>query len=527
MPAIRERVSIESPGPEGYLGLNTALQFSQLTPSQSPSMKNAWMSKLGAIGKRPGTIPVTSSPLGVAAEHLTVYRSGATDKIIAASNNRLYKFASNAWVQLNGTLNRSDIYDVDFTDGNSNARKIIADKGSLKAYDDATETVSAITPAPDDPNTAPPNVLPTLNNKGIKYVWTYQSHVFVAFERSDEVYYSKRFTYDYFPSVQWERWVRNNDYVNGCGLAFGSVMLVPLRRGWGVLTGTVFDDFQGGYFLNTVNGVVAPRSIQKITYPNGVQTVVYLSDDGVHEIFDTGVTESGARQYATRSLMKDKIDFNALGLLDSEKEAAIGHFFPEWSIYLLCFKQGSTMLAYVYDTRNREWYPWTNMDINSIINSDGVLYYTGSDRHLRKFDKNLYSDWNDMNKTSGTPVHFQRYSPLLSVEFSGFPSTWDYYLVEAKQWLEPSSLDVSVNFTQTTSSISIESAWKNNVFMWGVSKWSEAQWANLNFTDIVNAPDQLIFHYPSKYCQVLWENNRDEPVEIYRDRWIVRPSIKG
>jgi hypothetical protein len=315
--------------------------------------------------------------------------------------------------------------------------------------------------------------------------------------------------------------------VNGCAIAFDDTLMIPMRRGWGILLGTTFDDFQGNLFLNTTAGVIAPRSIAKITYPNGVQSIAYLSDDGVHEIYDTGFLDQGSRRYSTRSLMKDKIDFNALGLTEQEKQNAIGHFFPEWSIYLLCFKSGNTLLAYVYDTRNGEWYPWTNMDIKSIISSGGVLYYTGSDGHLRKFDRDLYSDWDDKDKTTGTPVHFQRYSPLLSVEFSGFSSMWDYYLVEAKQWLEPSSLDVVVNFTQTTSAIQVDGAWKNNVFVWGVSKWGEAQWANMNFTDIVNAPEQLIFHYPSKYCQVMWENNRDEPVEIYRDRWFVRPSTKG
>lgn len=509
------------------MGMNTALQFSQLNPSQSPSMKNAWQSKLGAIGKRPGSIPVTTTPLGASAQRLTVYHSGATDKILATSGTSIYKYASSAWTALTGTLTSADIYDVDFTDANSNSRKIIADTGSLKAYDDSIETVAAITPAADDPAPAAANNLTAVNALSPKYVWSYQSHVFVAFAQSDTVWYSKRFYYDYFPTVQYERFVKNNDYVNGCGVTFDNVCLIPMRRSWGVLTGTTFDDFKGNLFLNTQNGVIAPKSIAKITYPSGSQTAVYLSDDGVHEVFDTGLQDTGARQYSTRSLMKDKIDFSALGLTDAEKQAAVGFFYPDWSMYLLAFNQGVNKLIYAYDTRNGEWYPWDTLPIVSMISTGGILYFTGTVGHLKKFDTGLYTDWNESTKATGTAVYFQRYSPLLSFEFSGFDSMWDNYLVEARQFLVPSTLDVSVIFTNDTSTQSIIAAWKNNVAVYGVSSYGTAVYANLQYTDIVNAPDPIYFHDKAKYVQILWGNNRDEPTEIYKDRFSGRLSIKA
>lgn len=528
MPAVRDRVSIESPGPEGYLGLNTALQFSQLTPSQSPSLKNAWMPKIGSLGKRPGTIPVTASALAAAMEYLTKYKasasSGADEEIYAASGTTLYKFNGiDTFTALTMTdaLVSADIYTVGFTNALLTSILAIGDGGDLKQCNGST--VVDILPAADDPAPAPANVLANVNLKGCKFIWEYSGHIFIS-PGTNELFYTKRFEFNYVPSTQYFFLVNDNDYVNGDGQAFDAVCLIPMRRSWAILTGENFDTFKADKFLNTKNGVIAPRSIAKITYPNGTQTIAYLSDDGVHEVY-TALIDGGGRQYATRSLMKDKIDFNALGLTEAEKAAAKGYYFSDWNLYLLCFTQGTTKLAYVYDTRNGQWYPWTNMIVASLIDKDGVLYYASS-THMRKFDEDLYSDWEDIPKTIGTPVHFQRYSPLLSVEFSGFSSTWDYYLVEAKQWLVPSTLDISVNFTNTTSAVSVEAAWKNNVFVWGVSKWGDAQWANLNFTDIVNAPDELIFHDPSKYAQVLWDNPRDEPVLIFKDRWKVRLSIK-
>jgi len=506
-----------------FLGLNTAMKPGGLAPGQFRFMKNAFQGQsLGSIRKRPGTIPVTGTNIGQI-KHLTTYK--ANDKILATSGTNLYKYdtVSEEWEQLNGTLNQDDIYDVDFTDANSVIRKIIADKGSLKAYDDSTETVSAITPAPDDPDPgAPPNVLPTLNSKGIKYVWSYQSHIFVAFEKSDEVYYSKRFYFDYFPSVQWERWVRNNDYINGCGVAFDNTMLIPMRRGWGVLLGSTFDDFQGNLFLNTSAGVIAPRSIARIMYPNGVQTVAYLSDDGVHEIFDTGFQDVGSRRYSTRSLMKDKIDFEALGLTDVEKAGAIAFFDETKSLYLLKFRKGTVNVVYAYDTRNGEWYPWDNIKANGFVKAVDTIYYAGETGHLHKFDETIGSDWNDRDMNTGTPIDMDLYSDVISLEDTGYASYLDYLLIWAKHQPTKSSIDVSINFFSGTEEYG--NLVKNQFMVWGSGVWGEAVWYNANFTDLVGRPVRKAIKKKSYFFQIRFRNNRDELVEMFRYKILGRVS---
>jgi hypothetical protein len=520
MPGGRqEQVTLET---NTFGGINTALQFSQIPREQSPLMINATMKKIDSISQRDGTIPVTATALSAPIEHLTVYRSSPTvEDILAASGTTLYKFNEVDTLlaqNMTNPLVKADIYTVAFTDENNVSVLFITDGGNMKQYNGIE--VKDIVAAADDPLPNPPNDLININAKKPLYCWVYSSHVFVSYG-TDIAHYTKRFEYDYIPSVQFERWVRENDYMTGPGIEFNGLCLIPMRKGWGILTGSNFNNFNGNQFINTINGCIAPRSIQRITYPDGRQTIAYLSDDGAHEIYDTGNADSSNR-YSTQSLMNNKIDFEALGLSEVEKKGASAYFDVDQFLYILTFKRGTDNLAYAYNTRNGEWYPWTNIVSESMVRKVDTLYYAGSEGNLRKFDEDLYSDWNESTKETGTPVYFKRYSPAISFEFSGYSSYWDYYLLEAKQWNVTATLDIGVVFSNTT--VELLKALKNEIFVEGVTKWGEGKYANVDYTDIVNEPNELIFHKKSKYVQVIWENNRDEPVEIYKERWKGRIS---
>jgi len=494
-------------------GINTVSQPTALAQNQARVLVNGVQpqGKQGPCAKRPGSIPVTASPVPDPIQWLTVYRTGAVDKILASAGTKLYRFDGSALQAATGSLTNANIYDVDFTDGNSVSRKIITDTGPILAYDDTAFTVSQITPAPDDPSPNPPNILSQLHTKKMKYCFSYQGHLFVS-DGSDTWWYSKRWTFDYFPSVQWERWVRNNDYMNGPGIAFDNVLMLPMRRGWGVLFGENFDNFMGNQFLNTQAGVVAPRSIQRVTYPDGAQSVVYLSDDGVYEIYDTQLLDTGSRRYATRSITVDKLDWDAIGLTEAEKAAAVGYFDARSSLYLLRVNRGSERLCYAYDVRNREWYPWTNIKAAGFVRS-GELYFAGETRHLHKFDATLASDWDDANKTSGTPVDFYRATDMIAFERTGQMSVLDEIIINARQYPSRSSLDVSVVFYSSRQDV--ERALSNQYMTWDVTAWDESVWANLDYSDLVSAPKPLIFCRNSYYFQIIFRNNRDELCEVY------------
>lgn len=494
-------------------GINTVAQPTALAQNQSRYMINGVMpqGRIGPCAKRPGSVPVTTSALGNPILWLTVYRTGAIDKILASAGTSLYRLSGTTLSAATGSLTSANMYDVDFTDGSSNSRKIITDTGGIKEYNDSTFAVAQITPAADDPAPNPANILATLHTKNMKYCFSYQGHIFVS-DGSDTWWYSKRYTFDYFPSVQWERWVRQNDYMNGPGIAFDNVLMLPMRRGWGVLFGTNFDTFEGNQFLNTQAGVVAPRSIQRVTYPDGAQSVVYLSDDGVYEIYDTQLLDTGSRRYATRSITVNNIDFDAIGLSDAEKTAAVGFFDARTSLYILKFNKGTERLAYAYDARNREWYPWTNIKAAGFVRTD-LLYYAGETGHVHKFDATLGSDWNESTKTTGTPISLYRASDMIKFESTGQMSTLDELIINAKQYATKSSIDVTVVFYSSKQDVT--NALRNQYMTWDVTAWDEAAWANLDYTDLVSAPKPLIFCKSSYYFQIIFRNNRDELCEVY------------
>jgi hypothetical protein len=514
-----------------YGGLNTAVQFSLIPKEQSPRIENGYMDQVGDVSKRPGSVPVISTALPSPIKHLTMYPFG-TPHLLASSGTSLYKYAASALtpVTMTNALATSNIFDADFTGlhgGNLVNIKLIADGGSLKSYN-GTE-VKLVAPAADDASPQPPNVLANVNSLGIKYIWGHSQYIFVS-PGDNQIWYTKRAAqggtdnqYDYIPQIHYLIAVKQGDYINGNGIPFDSVCFVPMRNNWCVISGTNFETFDSGEFLNTINGLIAPRSAQIITYGNGTQTIAYLSDDGIHEIY-TSTLDTQGRQYATRGLMKETIDFAAMGFTEEEKTAAISKYIVSLNMYLLEITRDTTNYVYGFDTRNAQWYLWKNLQINSFIEDEGICYFAGDDGLLRVFDKDLYSDWDNIAKTTGDPVHFIRYSPAISAEFSGYPSMWDSYLVESQQWLVSATLDINFIFANNTDEMI--KVIKNEVFVEGVSQWGFAKYANLNYTDLLNEPNEIMFDYSrlSKYVQVLWENDRDEPVKIFKDKWKGRTS---
>jgi hypothetical protein len=506
------------------LGLNTAGVPTSLQVGQFRYLMNSYQAKVGSATKRPGTVPVTAA-LAATIQYLTEFKSSASSvapDLLAASGTTLYKFneVDTLTAQtMTNPLVSANIYTLAFTNANLVSILFITDGGVVKKYDGTA--VANIAPAANDAAPAPANALTSINAMNPVYCWVHKSQIFVS-TGNDTIYYSKPYQFDYFPETSYERFVRNNDYITGPGVTYSDVLLIPMRRGWGLLTGKNFDTFVGNQFLNTVNGVIAPRSIQRITYPNGSQTIVYLSDDGVYEVFDTGAIDTGTRQYATRSLMKDLIDFDAVGFTDSEKNAATSHFDQTMNLYILLIKRDTASYAYCLDVRNGQWYLWNNIKGESLLRHNGTLYYAGSEKQLRKFDVTLGSDWNESTKTTGTPIDQDCITDMIAMEDTGYPSYLDYLVLYGKQYDTASSLDVTVIFYQTTEAVA--GALQSQYMIWDISAWDVGVYANLDYTDLVGKPPRVKFKKKSYYFQIRFRNPRDELSEFYRYKLTGRVS---
>jgi hypothetical protein len=489
---------------------------------------NVYISSTTNTEKLEGSTTTTTFDQSTALDGTVAYPTANTTElrndILAASGTALYSFYNDELhsATMTDALVTSEIYDIDFTDSLLTEVKLIADTGDLKQYDGTT--VVDVTPASDEPNPAPANVLGDINAKGIKFIWQHNGYVFVS-PGTNEVFYSKRYDYTYFPETFYELLVRDGDYVNGCGVSFDNVCLIPMRRGWDVWQGDTSDDFDGSEYLNTRNGVIAPRSIDVMRYTNeALETIVYLSDDGVNEIRITSLVGT-TRQYATRNLMTNKIDWDAYGFTQTEKEAAIGKFISKWNMYLLEITRDTTNYVFGYDTRNQEWYMWTGLTIHSLLENEGTVYYAGNG-FLKSFDSDLNDDWTDFAKTTGTPIDFDRISGMIWFEDTGYDSTLDYYILRLKEFSVVASLDVSIIYLQGIEEAT--NAIQNSYLVWDVSAWDVASWANLEYTDLVSSPKRLSHRLslPKKgyFFQVRLRNNRSEPVEIYGETFIGRVS---
>jgi hypothetical protein len=140
------------------------------------------------------------------------------------------------------------------------------------------------------------------------------------------------------------------------------------------------------------------------------------------------------------------------------------------------------------------------------------------------FDDTLYSDYADAAKTTKTPINWQWYSKMMTPAVTGLEHLWDDILIEAKQHNVNSTVDVEVNldYAQYTA----PSVLKTTIFIVGVTPIGEGQIANPNLTDIVNNAKQLPIRLRGKYAQVKLTNNRDEPVEIFNLKLLVRPMTQ-
>lgn len=441
-------------------------------------------------------------------------------ELLASSGTTLYSYYNNALnaATMTNTLASSNIYTTGFTNTALTSILFIADGGALKKYNGSA--VVNITPAADDPGPAPANGMAAVNLLLPIYAWVHTGHLFVS-DGKDVVYYTKQYEFDYIPVTNYERWVRNNDYITGCGVSYGDVMLLPMRRGWGVLTGSTSplgtNPFNGNLFLNTISGNIAPRGIEKLTYPDGSQTVAFWSDDGAYEIYDTGYTDStgaGSRNFATRSLMKDKLDFSSYGFTETEKTNAESYFDSILNLFITTIKRGVINYAFIYDVRTREWDLWDNIIAESTIRFNDTLYYAGSTKFLHAYDTEVETDYSDYARTTGTIVSWDCYTDVIMIENSGFQSIFDYLIVNAKNFPTSSSIEITV--VGTSSTTVLENAVIATYATWDVSLWDFCVIVNEDFTSLVGAPSRTILKKRGYFFQIRYRNIKDEKVELYK-----------
>lgn len=183
--------------------MNSALNPGQLPAGSQRLALDACLKSVNTIGKRPGSVPVTTSALGGPLTYLIPYKSTASSvapDLFAVSGSTLYKYSAGALTAqtMTNAFTSSDVFGVGYTDYADVSNLLLTSGGSLQQYT-GTE-VKNVVPAVDDTPPLPVNKLSTINARGLKYVWVFTGHVFVS-DGTDLVWYSKRYHYDYFPGM--------------------------------------------------------------------------------------------------------------------------------------------------------------------------------------------------------------------------------------------------------------------------------------------------------------------------------------
>jgi hypothetical protein len=491
-------------------GQNTALAFNELKNTESLKMNNALPGSLGSLSKRPGTIPITDTQLDNPIKKIFSLRKDKQNHILVSAGDTLYKIENNSLVAqtMTHSLVNADVDAAQFKDENGKEVLVLADGGNLKAYDGTA--VYDVVPAADDESPLPANDLTNINTDHKPTGCLIHNTRVVIWDGSDTIWHSKVGYYDYFPQTDYQRFVRRNDHVQTC-VSYKGALVVLLRRHIGVLFGHDIDNWSQD-FLDTTDGCLNPNTVQTVMFPDGRQEVFYLTDNGVSSVYtiDTLSLDSSAR-YSTRSVTKMKIDWEKLGVTREEWGKACAHFHN--GKYWLVYPKGTEWKGLVFDTNYENWYPISNVEANGLYHDEESFLFVGDHGHVKKFDDDLYSDWDDIAKTSGTPIDMYWYSNLLTTTLTGYNHMWDILMVEARNFMEKSSIDIEVN---TLGGQYLQSeAIKTAVMIWGETNWNEAQWVNPKLTELVNNAKRLRVFLKGQYLQLKLSNNRDEPVEIF------------
>jgi hypothetical protein len=506
-------------------GLNTAVSFAEIDITQSPDLLNVLPGKIGSLRRRPGSVPLTTTALGTAIKVLCNLRIGSNNSILATSGTTLYKYNSvtKAWdaQTMTNALTSATIDYAQFKDASSAEVLVIADGGSLKRYNGTT--VANITPAANDASPLPANAMTTIQTAHPPIGCIIHNNRVVIWDGSDTLWHSKAGFFDYFIATDFQRYVRENDYIVTC-VSYQGALLVLMRRHIGALFGdgysaTPTDGDWSQDFLDTSDGCINGSTVQLVTYPDGRQEIFYLGDRGVNAInrIDTLSLDTSAR-YSTVNVTDGKIDWNGLGVSKADWALAKAVFYE--GRYWLIYPDGAVWKGLVFNTQDGEWYPVDNLTVNSFYQDETYLYFTGTDGHLKVFDSTLYVDYTNAAQTTSAVINAYWYSKLINPKKTSFDHFWDTMMVEARQFDRTASVDLEVNTYR--GQYVLAGAIKTAFLIVGETKIGEAVIANRNFTDFVNLPDLIRTFLTGQYAQMKLSNNRDEPFEIFSIKYNVR-----
>lgn len=377
---------------------------------------------------------------------------------------------------------------------------LLADGGRLKVYN-GTDVRLVTAHAPSDPEKADPglNDLASLNT--FRAIAIKKNRVFAAahpyvknrisFCHHDETLgYA---VYDYWPAAFFfDVAVEDNDEIVQLKVFRDALIIFCKRSVWALFgDGRTINDYQLTR-INVPKGCFSPKSVHAVG-----NDLFYMADDHVYRLYST------EENYISANIVSEQIEKTLKGISRTDKEKSVSTFHD--NKYYLSFPSG---VCLVYDILLGAWTKWTNVQANSFIVKEGVLYFSSNNGYINEFKENVYSD-------EGKPIPFIMKSKLLDfgmeVQAKKLRRAW----VVSKQYDNAqSSFDLSalidhynvVNLVDNQQDIST-----NVAASWDESLWDDDVW---DFADVVQT--ELRVRQRAKNMQIIISNDKfNEPVTIY------------
>ncbi|MGF6951867.1 hypothetical protein QF028_004372 [Neobacillus sp. B4I6] len=453
-------------------------------------------------------------------------KNSGTKEFLSVSNLQLYKDVSGTPTAITGALTSNTVKMLTYKDRNINDATLIADGGSLKAYNGTS--VSVVTPhVPTDGTggtpleTTDPGLNDLANLTNFRTIAMKKDRVFAAAHptvknRVSFCYfdpYKGYAVYDYWPAIYFfDVAVEDNDEIVELKVFRNVLMIFCKKSVWALRgDGVTLADLEL-IKVNVPNGCIAPNSVQEVG-----NNLFYLGDDHVYSLF------ASEQEFVSAQIMSTKVQpiLKSIGITD--KALATSIFYD--NKYYLSFPSGLTM---VYDVTLESWTKFTNIKANSFLIRDGVLYFSANTGYIYKFNENLYSDdgqpINYLLETKifdfGLPINKKKFRRVFFItkDYDGFNTSFVPVLtIDQTLSIDLNQVDSGNSGIWDTSDWD-EVEWEahNNIKsggsgIWDTSSWDEAVWDSRETT----RTDYKIRQKGNDISVKITNNNLDEPLSIY------------
>jgi len=468
----------------------------------------------GPFWKRNGYVKYSNQLSQPITKHYQHNKFNGDKTFLAVSDKKVYTESNGNLSHITGSLTSSDVQMISYKDRNVGDVVLFADGGKLKHYQAGTVSevvphVPIVQPGVEEGTGINEEKDPGLNDlanlTNFRALAIKQDRIYAAahptvknrlsFCHHDP--YIGYAAYDYWPAIFFiDIATDNNDLINQLevfrdGLVILCENSVWLLRG----DGRTINDFDLQK-INVPTGCIAPNSVKMVG-----NDLFYLADDGVYAMYSTDQNYVSARLVSTlvsqgRVLSSIENTLKSIPLADKRK--ATGHYYD--NKYYLSFPSGLTL---VYDTILQCWTKFTNIQANSFLTKEGVLFFASDKGYIYRFDENVYSD-------DGEVIPFMIKLKNFDFGYEVQDKKYRKFWIIARQYdAETSIFNIAAKVDYID--VEIEEVSTDESQGWGEGVWGEAYWG---YRDVVQ--NELRIQKRGKNIQLIITNKEiDQPLTIY------------